>query len=81
MGEHICIIIDSGWILEGVVTHRSRSGGIIHMEDASVVRSWDNGRGIGAIAKPEHKDEYVLDPIGNVNVYESRALFEIPMDW
>lgn len=79
MGEHICIIIDKGWIIEGTVA--SRRGGVIRMEDASVVRSWRNGRGIGAIADPAHKDEYTLDPIGNVSVYESRALFEIPLGW
>ena len=79
MGEHICIVIDNGWILEGMTV--SRIDGIIRMEDASVVRSWCNGRGIGGIANPEHKDEYTLDPIGNVNVYQSRVLFEIPMDW
>lgn len=79
MGEHICIIVDNGWILEGVVT--SRNCGVIQMQDAGVVRSWFNGRGIGAIADPKHKDEYTLDPIGNVHVYESRALFEIPLEW
>lgn len=79
MGEHICAIVDYGWIIEGRVM--SRSGGVIRMDDASVVRRWNNGRGIGAIADPYHKDEYTLDPIGNVNVYQSRVLFEIPMNW
>ena len=80
MGEHICAIIDRGWIIEGKVI--SRRGDVIHMEDASVVRRWDKGRGIGAIAKAEHKGEYVLDPIGDVSVYKSRVLFEIPItEW
>ena len=79
MGEHICIVLDYGWILEGVAV--SRANGIIRMEDAHVVRRWNNGRGIGAIADPVHKDEYTLDFIGNVSVYESRALFEIPLGW
>lgn len=79
MGEHICAVIDYGWIIEGKVT--SRAGGIIQMMDANVVRRWSNGRGIGSIADPEHKDEYTLDPIGNVRVYEPRVLFEIPMNW
>jgi len=79
MGEHVCIIIDNGWIIEGNVT--SRADESIQMEDASVVRSWRNGRGIGAIADSEHKDEYVRDAIGTVTVYASRALFEIPLNW
>ena len=79
MGEHICIVIDYGWIIEGRAW--SRANGIIRMESASVVRKWSNGRGIGAIADPDHKDEYTLDPIGNVSVYESRVLFEIPLNW
>lgn len=79
MGEHVCAVIDEGWIIEGLVA--SRDGGIIRMKDANVVRRWDNGLGIGAIADPEHKDDYTLDHIGNVSVYESRVLFEIPMGW
>ena len=79
MGEHICAIIDGGWVIEGMVT--SRANGTIRMEGASVVRRWDNGRGIGAIADPEHKDEYTLDPIGDVTVYASRVIFEIPLGW
>lgn len=79
MGEHICMVLDYGWIIEGMVA--SRNGGTIRMEDASVVRKWTNGRGIGAIADPKHKGEYTLDPIGNVSIYESRVLFEIPLGW
>ena len=79
MGEHICAVVDYGWIIEGMVA--SRAGGTIRMEDASVVRSWRNGRGLGAIADPDHKDEYTFDPIGNVSIYEGRVLFEIPLGW
>ena len=79
MGEHICIVIDYGWILEGKV--EAREGGTIRLKDASVVRRWDNGLGIGAIADPEHGDEYTLDAIGDVSVCASRALFEIPLRW
>lgn len=79
MFEHICVVLDYGWIIEGKEVDRSKS--IIRMEDASVVRRWDNGRGIGAIADPEHKDEYTLDPIGTVDVHVGRVLFEIPLGW
>ena len=79
MGEHICFVIDYGWIIEGVAV--SRANGTIHLSKASVVRKWRNGRGIGAIADPTHKDEYTLDPIGDVFVRDSRVLFEIPLNW
>lgn len=79
MDEHICIIVDNGWILEGKVL--SRDNGTIRMEGAHVVRRWSNGRGIGALADPKHKSEYTLDPIGDVSVYVSRALFEFPLNW
>ena len=79
MGEHVCVVLDYGWIIEGMVM--SRDGGDLRMEDASVVRCWRNGRGIGAIADPAYKDEYTLDPIGNVRVRDSRVLFEIPLGW
>jgi hypothetical protein len=79
MGEHVCAVVDYGWIIEGRVM--SRSGGVIRMEDASVVRRWINGLGIGAIADPDHKDEYKRDPIGVVSIYVSRVLFEIPLRW
>ena len=79
MGGHVCVVLDYGWIIEGMVT--GRDGGELRMEDASVVRRWSNGRGIGAIADPAHKDEYTLDPIGDVRVRDSRVLFEIPLRW
>ena len=76
--KRTCIVLDYGWIIEGKVVER---GEIIRLEDASVVRRWSNGRGIGAIADPTHKDEYTLDPIGDVGVYARRVLFEIPLRW
>ena len=79
MGEHICVVLDYGWIIEGNVA--SRAGDVIRLVDASVVRKWNNGRGIGGIAKAEYKGEYMLDAIGDVTVYASRVLFEIPLEW
>ena len=29
----------------------------------------------------EHKDEYTLDPIGDVTVHANRIIFEIPLGW
>ena len=74
-----CYVIESGWIIIGI---KDVSGaGVICVKDASVVRRWDNGLGIGGIAKAEHKDEYTLDAIGDVNIKESKILFEIPCEW
>lgn len=74
-----CFIIEAGWILVG--WEASRTPDKIHLIDASVVRKWDNGRGIGGIAKAEYKDEYTLDPIGEVEIAKNKVLFEIPCEW
>lgn len=74
-----CFIIEAGWILVGWEV--SRKDDKIYLTDAAVVRKWDNGRGIGGIAKAEYKDEYVLDPIGEVEIMKNKVLFEIPCEW
>lgn len=79
MSRHVCMVLDYGWIIEGKV--ESYGEAFVELKDASVVRKWSNGRGIGAIADPEHKDEYTLDPIGDVTIFTSRLLFEIPLRW
>lgn len=74
-----CFVIESGWIIIGI---KDVSGaGLIRLKDASVVRRWNNGRGIGGIAKVEYKNEYTLDTIGDVDIRESKILFEIPCEW
>lgn len=74
-----CIVCESGWIIIG---HKGASNGnVILVHSASVVRKWNNGRGIGGIAKAEYKDEYTLDFIGNVEIRTSKILFEIPCEW
>ena len=76
---NVCVIIEYGWIIVG---KKDVSGAdIICLTDASVVRCWDNGRGIGGIAKKEYKDEYTLDFIGDVHIHEKKVLFEIPCEW
>lgn len=74
-----CFIIESGWILIGWEVKRNNNK--IYLTDASVVRKWANGRGIGGIAKAEYKDEYTLDPIGDVEIARNKVLFEIPCEW
>ena len=76
---NICFVIESGWIIVG--KKDVSSSGVVCLKDASVVRRWDNGKGIGGIAKAENKDEYVLDPIGDVEIRQSKVLFEIPCEW
>lgn len=76
---NICFVIESGWIIVG---KKDVSGaGVICLKDASVVRKWNNGLGIGAIAKAEHKNEYTLDDIGDVNIRSEKIIFEIPCEW
>lgn len=57
------------------------SSDTIILSNASVVRCWRNGKGVGGLAKEENKSEYTLDPIGTVHVMTSKVLFEIPCEW
>lgn len=74
-----CFVCESGWILIG--KEASRTGETIALSDAAIVRRWDNGRGIGGIAKREYKDEYTLDAVGDVVIRLGKVLFEIPCEW
>lgn len=73
--DHVCIIADRGWIFEGM----KRGDGTL--ADASVVRRWDNGCGIGGLADPDHKHEYTLDFIGDIAIAEHAIIAEIPLRW
>ena len=75
--DHVCVIATNGWIFEGYAV--SREGGAITLAGASVVRRWDNGLGIGGIAKAEHRDDYTLDACGTVRVHAVVA--EIALGW
>ena len=74
-----CVICESGWIIIG--EKAATTDTTMCMREASVVRRWDNGKGIGGIAKAENKDEYVLDSIGDVEIRQGKVLFEIPCEW
>ena len=78
MGNHTIIVCEYGWILVGEAMESDKG---IELQNASVVRKWSNGRGIGALAKKEHKDEYTLDAIGGVVINKAKVLFEIPCEW
>lgn len=75
--EHVCVIADRGWIFEGYL--ESDMG--YRLSNAHVVRRWDNGLGIGAIAKAEHKDDYTLDEIGCIEINSSAVIAVIPLEW
>lgn len=74
----ICVVCESGWIIVG--QEKGIENGI-ELTESSVVRRWTNGRGIGGIAKAEYKDEYTLDPIGDVIINPDKVLFTIPCEW
>ncbi len=77
---NVCVICEYGWIIKGVKDDKSTDN-IMVLHDASVVRKWRNGKGIGGIAKTENKDEYILDAIGDVFIRQNKVLFEIPCEW
>ena len=77
---NVCVVCEYGWIIKGVKDEKSDMNTMI-LHDASVVRRWTNGKGIGGIAKAENKDEYTLDAIGDVEIRQNKVLFEIPCEW
>ena len=78
---NICVVCEYAWIIKGIKSEEAEKGDIITLQEASVVRRWDNGRGIGGIAKKEYQSEYILDYIGDVYIRKSKILFEIPCEW
>lgn len=78
--KNVCVVCEYGWIIKGV-EEAAQKADVLYLKDASVVRSWRNGKGIGGIAKAENKDEYTLDPIGDVQIMRNKILFVIPCEW
>jgi hypothetical protein len=79
MEKNVCVICESGWIIKGEKVDSDDAS--LTLKNASVVRCWSNGRGIGGIAKAEYKDEYTLDYIGDVYISSGKILFIIPCEW
>lgn len=77
---NVCVVLEYGWILKGIKDDKSTKDLLI-LKEASVVRRWTNGKGIGGIAKTENKGEYVLDAIGDVEIKQNKILFIIPCEW
>lgn len=73
------IVCEYGWILVGIILDQDDD--VICVSEGSIVRSWRNGRGIGALATVEHKDDYTLDCIGDVEIMRNKVLFIIPCGW
>ena len=73
------VVIESGWIMVGEMTNPSTQTTLL--KNASVVRRWTNGKGIGGLAIEKNKGEYTLDPVGSVSIQTSKILFEIPCEW
>jgi hypothetical protein len=64
--SHVIVLASDEWIFEGY-----RDEGVtdkLRLANASVVRKWSNGRGIGGLAKAEYKHEYTLDPVGLIEL-------------
>lgn len=76
----VCVVCEYGWIIKGIKSDKSTAEVLI-LKEASVVRRWSNGKGIGGIAKEANKDEYILDAIGDVEIRQNKVLFEIPCEW
>ena len=63
--DHIIVIAQRGWIFEG---HKDKSvTDKIQLLNASVVRSWSNGKGIGGLCNSSNKLDYKLDAVGTVS--------------
>jgi hypothetical protein len=77
---NVCVICEYGWIIAGEKDRASDSE-LLVLKNASVVRRWTNGKGIGGIAKAENKNEYTLDEIGDVEIKQNKILFIIPCEW
>lgn len=79
MNNNTIVVIEAGWIMVGEMTNPSTQTTLL--KNASVVRRWNNGKGIGGLAKADNKHEYTLDPVGSVSIQTSKILFEIPCEW
>lgn len=79
--KNLTVVCEYGWIVKGQLDEKLSNDNKMVMHEASVVRRWTNGKGIGGIAKAANKQEYTLDAIGDVEIYQSKILFTIPCEW
>ena len=77
--DHIIVIAQRGWIFIG--KRNKEVTDKIQLLDAKVVRSWTNGRGIGGLADPKHKDAYTLDEVGQIEFANEGVIATIAVRW
>lgn len=77
--KNTIIVCEYGWIFCGIKKDVSENA--TFLTNASVVRRWTNGKGIGGLAKADNKHEYTLDSIGDIEIKQNKILFEIPCEW
>lgn len=77
--KNVCVVCEYGWIIKGELATEETDR--MMLTNASVVRKWANGKGIGGIAKSENRNEYTLDPIGDVEIMRGKVIFVIPCKW
>ena len=63
--NHIIVIAQRGWIFEGLRDKKITDK--IQLLNANVVRSWNNGKGIGGLCNKSNKSDYILDSVGTVS--------------
>ena len=80
-GKNKVVIMPYGWIFVGEdIT--SDGDANITLQNASVVRKWTNGKGIGALASKEYKGDYTLDKCyGNLILPKSSVIAAIECEW
>jgi hypothetical protein len=78
--DHVIIIATHGWIYEGYKVKDTESADVL-LTRTNVVRRWTNGRGIGGLVKKEYKDEYTLDPVGQMLIPHHAVIASIAVEW
>jgi hypothetical protein len=80
--DHVIIIAERGWIFVGHQTKDSNATKEVVLLNASVVRKWDNGLGIGALAFKDHKKDYTLDHVGQAIIPYAAVIASIAItEW
>ena len=79
-GANKIVIVSYGWIFVGQVIESVPDK--VSLTNASVVRKWSNGKGIGALASIEHKEDYALDQCsGDVTIPIQSVIATIDCQW
>lgn len=71
------VILQRGWIMVGDL---SKEGTEFTLTDASVIRSWETGKGIGGVALSGPVPGVVLDPVGTARFHELTVVARLDVD-